>query len=64
MSARAVPILPCRELDDVAPFYEALGFVVTYRQDRPYTCLGLSRDGLDLMFGGSPGSNRRTPTRA
>lgn len=47
--------MPCRELDDVAPFYEALGFVVTYRQDRPYTCLGLSRDGLDLMFGGIAG---------
>jgi hypothetical protein len=55
MSARVVPILPCRELDDVVPFYEALGFEVTYRQDRPYPCLSVSRDGIDLFFGGIAG---------
>ena len=27
-----IPILPCRQLDDSIPFYEALGFVRTYRQ--------------------------------
>jgi hypothetical protein len=55
MSVRTIPILPCRELDDVAPFYEALGFAVTYRQTRPNPCLALSRDGFDLLFGGIAG---------
>lgn len=40
---RTVPILSCRELDDVVPFYEALGFAVTYRQARPNPYLSLSR---------------------
>ena len=53
---RTVPILPCRELDDVVPFYEALGFAVTYRQARPNPHVVLSRgEGLDLHFGGIPG---------
>jgi hypothetical protein len=26
-----IPGLPCRDLDDVLPFYAALGFDVTYR---------------------------------
>lgn len=55
MSARTIPLLPCRELDDVVPFYEALGFRLTYRQDRPYPCLGVTRDdGFDLQFFGLP----------
>ncbi len=53
---RTVPILPCREIDDVVPFYEALGFAVTYRQTRPNPHAVLSRgEGLDLHFGGIPG---------
>ncbi len=31
--SRTVPILPCRELDAVVPFYEALGFRVTEERD-------------------------------
>ena len=55
MTVRTVPILPCRHLDDVLPFYEALGFRLTYRQDRPYPCLGVARDdGFDLQFAGMP----------
>jgi len=53
---RTVPILPCRELDDVAPFYQALGFEVTYRQTRPNPYLALTcGEGLDLHFAGIPG---------
>ena len=49
---RAVPILPCRRLDDVAPFYEALGFQVTYRQERPNPYMCFKRGGIDLHFFG------------
>jgi hypothetical protein len=49
---RAIPILPCRQLDDVVPFYEALGFTVTYRQARPNPYLAVRRGGLDLHFFG------------
>ena len=37
MTERTIPILPCRSIDDVLAFYEALGFAVTYRQERPNT---------------------------
>lgn len=50
MVTRTVPILPCRELDDVVPFYLALGFEVTYRQQRPNPYVCFARDGLDLHF--------------
>ena len=29
------PPLPCAAIDDVVPFYEALGFRTKYRQKRP-----------------------------
>jgi catechol 2,3-dioxygenase-like lactoylglutathione lyase family enzyme len=52
MGERAIPILPCRDLDDMVPFYEALGFTVTYRQARPNPYLCVQRGGLDLHFFG------------
>lgn len=52
---RTIPTLPCTELDQVLPFYLALGFRQTYRQDRPNPYLALSRsDGCDLHFFGIP----------
>ncbi|MFF3441350.1 VOC family protein [Streptosporangium sp. NPDC002721] len=50
-----VPILPCRSIDEVEEFYLALGFTRTYRQDRPYPCLGLRREDIHLQFCGIPG---------
>lgn len=50
MGERLIPILPCRSLDDVAGFYAALGFAVTYRQERPNPYLCLTRGTLDLHF--------------
>ncbi|MFI6869397.1 bleomycin resistance protein [Nocardia sp. NPDC050406] len=50
-----IPILPCRELDDILPFYSALGFEQTYRQDRPNPYAALRRGGIELHFGGIPG---------
>jgi len=52
MNERAIPILPCRRLDDVAPFYEALGFQVTFRQERPNPYICFTRGGIDLHFFG------------
>ncbi|QLQ39165.1 VOC family protein [Micromonospora robiginosa] len=49
-----IPLLPCRLLDDVAPFYQALGFEVTYRQARPNPYLALRREDLNLHFFGMP----------
>jgi hypothetical protein len=58
--ARAVPILPCRGIDEQAAFYEAVGFAVTYRGTRPSPYLEVSRDGIVLQFYGltahEPGS--------
>ena len=52
MNGRTVPILPCRSLDHVAPFYEALGFQVTFRQERPNPYMCFTRGGIDLHFFG------------
>jgi catechol 2,3-dioxygenase-like lactoylglutathione lyase family enzyme len=45
-----IPGLPCRDLDDVLPFYTALGFEVTYRQQRPNPFASVRRGGIDLHF--------------
>lgn len=43
-----IPILPCRDLDESIPFYEALGFERTYRQDRPNPYAVVSREDLHI----------------
>ncbi|MHA6782825.1 hypothetical protein ACVGOW_17790 [Pseudonocardia saturnea] len=50
MTERTVPLLPCRDIDDIAPFYAALGFTQTYRQVRPNPYLCLQRGAIDLHF--------------
>ncbi|GIH94237.1 bleomycin resistance protein [Planobispora siamensis] len=45
-----IPGLPCRDLDDVLPFYTALGFDVTYRQERPNPYAAVRRGGIELHF--------------
>lgn len=49
-----IPGLPCRYLDDVLPFYTALGFDVTYRQERPNPYAAVRRGGIELHFFGVP----------
>lgn len=49
-----IPGLPCRHLDDVLPFYTALGFDVTYRQERPNPYAAVRRGGIELHFFGVP----------
>jgi hypothetical protein len=50
-----IPILPCRSLDDVLPFYEALGFETTFRQARPNPYAVVRREALVLHFAGIEG---------
>ncbi|WP_043632610.1 bleomycin resistance protein [Nonomuraea candida] len=49
-----IPCLPCRHLDDVLPFYQALGFEVSYRQERPNPYAAVRRGGIELHFFGVP----------
>lgn len=47
-----IPLLPCRQLDDSIPFYEALGFVRAYRQERPNPYAVVSRGDIHIhLFG-------------
>ncbi|CAN5638530.1 hypothetical protein BH10ACT9_BH10ACT9_39710 [soil metagenome] len=50
MPTTTVPLLPCCTVDDTVDFYEALGFTVQSRQDRPYLYLALRLDDVDLHF--------------
>jgi catechol 2,3-dioxygenase-like lactoylglutathione lyase family enzyme len=50
MAERTIPILPCRSIDEVLAFYAALGFEVTYRQERPNTFAAIVRGGIELQF--------------
>lgn len=50
MNVSAIPLLPCRTLDDVLPFYEALGFEVTLRQQRPNPYAATRWRETDLHF--------------
>lgn len=50
-----VPLLPCGSIDEIVEFYTMLGFTRTYYQVRPYPCVGLQREDLQLQFFGMPG---------
>ena len=50
MTERTIPILPCRSIDEVLDFYRALGFTVTYQQERPNTFAVVVRGGIELQF--------------
>lgn len=43
-----IPLLPCRDLDDSIPFYEALGFKRTFRQNRPNPSAVVARDDIQI----------------
>ncbi len=49
-----VPLLPCRSIDEIVEFYGMLGFTQTYYQVRPYPCVGLKRDDIQMQFFGMP----------
>jgi catechol 2,3-dioxygenase-like lactoylglutathione lyase family enzyme len=50
VTERMIPILPCRSIDETLDFYRALGFGVTYRQERPNTYAVVQRGGIELQF--------------
>jgi hypothetical protein len=50
-----VPLLPCASVDEIADFFQPMGFKVTFRQLRPYPYLALSRDGIDGHYFGMDG---------
>ena len=52
MFIKAVPLLPCASIDEMADFYALFGFATTYRQVRPNPYLALSGHGLDLHYFG------------
>ena len=60
MSVRAIPLLPCPSTDDIADFYEALGFTTTYRQSTPSPYVAVERDGLELHYFGMEGFDPAT----
>jgi hypothetical protein len=49
-----VPLLPCRDIDEIVEFYTMLGFTQTYYQVRPNPCVSMKRDDIDLQFFGMP----------
>lgn len=51
----AIPLLPCRSIVEIADFYQMLGFERTYWQTKPYPCVGLRREDLQLQFFGLDG---------
>jgi hypothetical protein len=50
-----IPLLPCPSIDEIASFYEMLGFEITYRQTRPNPHVALKREDINLHFFGMDG---------
>ncbi|GHH47584.1 hypothetical protein [Lentzea cavernae] len=50
-----IPLLPCVDIDEMAAFYEMLGFTKTYRQMKPNPYVALKREDINLHFYGMPG---------
>jgi hypothetical protein len=45
-----IPILPCRSIKETLEFYVAMGFEVTYQQERPNTYACVKRENIELHF--------------
>ncbi|MBN9747497.1 hypothetical protein DMP23_41460 [Amycolatopsis sp. A1MSW2902] len=50
-----IPLLPCPSIDEIASFYDMLGFEITYRQTRPNPHVALRREDINLHFFGMDG---------
>ncbi|PWK83413.1 hypothetical protein C8D88_111298 [Lentzea atacamensis] len=50
-----IPALPCPDIDEIASFYEMLGFEITYRQARPNPYVAVRREDINLHFFGMDG---------
>ncbi|WP_109698688.1 bleomycin resistance protein [Chitinophaga deserti] len=49
---RMIPILPCKDLDELLAFYCQIGFEVTYRQKSPNLYATVEKDWMRLDFYG------------
>ena len=49
-----VPLLPCRDIDEMVDFYGMLGFAKTYYQQLPNPYVALKREDINLHFFGMP----------
>ena len=47
-----ISLLPCRSIDEIADFYQMLGFERTYRQTKPNPCVTLRCEDLVLQLFG------------
>jgi catechol 2,3-dioxygenase-like lactoylglutathione lyase family enzyme len=47
-----VPLLPCRDIDEIVEFYRMLGFTRTYHQTLPNPYVALRREDINLHFFG------------
>jgi hypothetical protein len=50
-----IPLLPCPDINEIASFYEMLGFEITSLQTRPYSHAALKREDINLHFFGMDG---------
>ena len=46
-----IPILPCINVTETLDFWEVLGYIITYKQTRPYQYGVVERGGYALHFG-------------
>ncbi|MBC7813210.1 MAG: VOC family protein [Burkholderiales bacterium] len=45
-----IPALPCRSINETLEFYVALGFEITYQQERPNNYAVVKRGGIEMHF--------------
>mgnify|MGYP001427409450 CR=1 FL=1 len=55
MPPKVIPMLPCADIDEIAEFFTALGFTVTYRQTRPNPFVALEGHGFPIQYYGLDG---------
>lgn len=55
MDITAIPILPCRDLDETVAFYGSLGFVLEFEQTEPDVYAILRLEEAEIHFFGYPG---------
>lgn len=51
-----IPVFQVKALGEVLEFYQALGFKVTYRQEKPYLYGAVQRGGINIHFTKGTGS--------
>jgi catechol 2,3-dioxygenase-like lactoylglutathione lyase family enzyme len=60
MDVTTIPILPCRDLDELLLFYGPLGFVLEFEQTEPDVYAILRLEEAEIHFFGYPGVDPAT----